>query len=82
MLFHAGQRKLYILGGHRENSYCRDILVFDVDLNVLETLPDITLDFPVDFYKEGFTLKASLDAALSEIYIFTVSLIEKNWHFW
>ena len=75
MMFHERERKIYVIGGHRAKTYLRDVLVYDVDGDRMESWPNFVLRFPRDYYVEGFTLRATLDSSLNEIYIFTVTSI-------
>lgn len=57
MLFHPGDRKLYIFAGQRSKEYLNDFFTYNVDTGVVETVTDGTRRDPaqVRFHVDKFT---------------------------
>lgn len=70
MLYHDKLRRLYISSGQRGKDTIRDLLVYHVDKDVLETIFDGDKNV-VPF--SSLTLRATIDTDHDSIYVFSVS---------
>lgn len=83
MLFHTGNRHLYIFGGQRNKDYTTDFLSFNVDTQELKT---ISMESTSQFASGersmkpqcGFTQRATIDCERDEIYVLSSLSKEKE----
>ncbi|KAI4496372.1 hypothetical protein M0804_000182 [Polistes exclamans] len=71
MLFHSGERKLYIFAGKRSKEYLRDFFTYDVDTNKINYINynDVGGRDTDRLPAAGFTQRSTIDRDLNEIYV-------------
>lgn len=65
MIFHPKLRQLLIFGGHQNKEYMHDFVVYDPVRDEVTERDASSSDLPI-----GWTMRASLDAELDEIYVY------------
>ncbi|XP_064105784.1 muskelin-like isoform X1 [Macrobrachium nipponense] len=69
MLFHTGNRQLYILAGQRNKEYLTDFFTYNVDSDTVTYISDGTRKDSASVPSAGFTQKATIDSQLNEIHV-------------
>ncbi|XP_070558105.1 muskelin-like [Ptychodera flava] len=69
MLFHSGNRKLYIFAGQRAKEYLTDFFTYNPDSDEVEIISDGQKKDGSHVPAAGFTQRATIDAGMNEIHV-------------
>nr|XP_053629064.1 muskelin-like isoform X1 [Cherax quadricarinatus]XP_053629065.1 muskelin-like isoform X1 [Cherax quadricarinatus] len=69
MLFHSGNRQLFILAGQRNKEYLTDFFMYNIDTDTVSYISDGTRKDSSSVPAAGFTQKATIDPHLNEIHV-------------